>query len=108
MLSKSEMTTVERLERAKATISNPADWGQGINRSCACALDALRVIENETDGDIEVRIAAKALCNALPEDFEEDESDWNHPVAQFNDEPSTTHTDIMALFDRAIAAAREA
>ena len=99
------MLLIDRLTRAKATIENPNDWGKGEDRICACALDALRVLEDERDGDLEVEQATEALLAALPDDFEDDTSDWNHPVAQFNDAPETTHADVMALYDRAIAKA---
>ena len=91
----------ENLIAAKALIDTPAKWGKGCDRVCFCALDAASAIP---DAYIGVRDALKL---ALPADFEPDQSNWNHDVAQFNDEPGTTHADIMALFDRAIAAQDE-
>lgn len=100
-----KLQLIERLRRAKASIDDPSKWGKGDDRECLCALDALRVLEDETDADVEVVIGIARLAKALPEDFLPDDSDWNHPVAQFNDAPETTHDDVMAMYDRAIDAA---
>lgn len=102
------MLLAERLIKAKAVIADPNDWGKGDDRNCACALDALRVGIDETDNDQGVMDAAKLLRVCLPATFETDPNDWNSPVAQFNDRPETTHADIMALYDRAIAKAEGA
>ncbi|NEI71008.1 hypothetical protein GR212_15625 [Rhizobium lusitanum] len=99
------MEIAERLVKAKAIIANPRDWGKGEDRDCACALDALRVGIDETDNEQDVMRAAGLLRDCLPFSFKADPNNWNTPVAQFNDAPETTHADIMALYDRAIAKA---
>lgn len=93
-------SVVENLKAAKALIDTPEKWAQGPEREpCLCAIDAVSAVGGVWEVDL-----SDALERALPEGFEEDHSDWNHPVAQYNDLPTTTHADIMALFDRAIAA----
>ena len=88
------MRLKDDLIAAKALIDTPEKWGKGNGRVSPqaprlCVLGACR-----RDADV-----AHALADALP-------NDWGgHLVHQFNDHPSTTHADIMALFDRAIAKA---
>jgi hypothetical protein len=95
------MGVKENLIAARALIDMPEKWGKGSRglrgtRECAMtACGALKLKSHEFDG---VRLA---LTAALPHG-----SDLTAPaVVRFNDDPSTTHTDIMALFDRAIASA---
>lgn len=90
----------ENLIAAKALIIDPDNWGQGPDRDCYCVLDAVDAVKGSY-GDLE---EANRLGEFLPPDYEPDASNWNHPVAQFNDEPTTTHADVIALLDRAIAA----
>ncbi len=94
-------TVKENLIAARALIDTPEKWGKGPDRDCFCAVDALTDVAYETDFD---DADHHLLGRFLPVDYAPDPSDWNCPVAQFNDDPATTHADIMALFDRAIAA----
>lgn len=93
----------ENLIAAKALIADPMNWGQGPDRDCFCILDAADDVSGKY-GDL---FAADLLGEFLPPGYEPDPSNWNHPVAQFNDDPATTHADIMAVYDRAIAAQDE-
>lgn len=101
----------DQLKAAKALIDTPEKWTKG-----AFARDRDGDDVYETDGDTAVCWCAvgainkafgchagltvvQALYAALPADFQ--------LVASFNDHPDTTHADVMALFDRAIAEASE-
>lgn len=93
----------EDLVAAKALIDTPRKWRKGDydrgGRCCAVGA-VVRVVGGEIS-DAEYSSAALALEAALlPEQGKK--------VFLFNDNPTTTHADIMALFDRAIAAAEAA
>ncbi|MBO9437308.1 hypothetical protein J7354_01410 [Sulfitobacter sp. R18_2] len=97
------------LRKAKARIGTPEKWGKGefftdhpgsdlrdfdeFPSDCpACAYGA----SAWATGSKETTAVDLALEAALPEGF--------GYVNFFNDHPAVTHDDIMALFDRAIAA----
>lgn len=86
------MTLRDDLIKAKALIDTPEKWLQGAlkRNGCFCAMGA--GLETRND---EVLFA---LQHHLPNPA------WD-TIPGFNDAPTTTHADIMALFDRAIAAA---
>lgn len=89
------MTTLERLERGRAWLADPGQWRKGargyVGESPCCAIGAL--------GERRLGDAAEnALLEALPA--------GECSVINYNDRPSTTHADILALYDRAIAAER--
>jgi hypothetical protein len=75
-----------------------AHWGKGdretgrIPRDKFCAMTALGAKRDA---------CRQALIDALPAD----RRDGPYPVVEYNDDPSTTHADVLALFDRAIQAA---
>lgn len=96
------MTTVkENLVAAKALIAEPGDWGKDEYQprpGCYCALGALGAVLG-MDPDDDMGPPEKALALALPTP-----SNNVSRVVDFNDDEHTTHADIMALFDRAIAA----
>jgi hypothetical protein len=87
---------------ARKLIENPIDWGQGArgyggNRpiNTCCALEA---IEDATRGDglLELRIAAyRALQIAAGLKLDSHIAKWND---------NHTHAEVLAAFDRAIAA----
>lgn len=93
----------ENLIAAKALIDTPEKWikGELVSNGCYCSVGAIEQTVPFAPGECAEYAAIEA---ALPPEFEDDTSDWNSVVAQFNDDPTTTHADIMALFDRAIAA----
>ena len=105
------MTLKSDLIAAKALIDTPEKWQKGDYGSvedCMCALGACRAaIYGTTEflprGDWrgDENGLAEALRAALPERWSQSFSG----VSDFNDAPETTHADVMALFDRAIAAA---
>lgn len=108
------MTTLEILKAARELISAPERWtkghfaknGAGIatycrssSAVCWCASgatawvvqdeDASSGVADDIDADVEL---AKTLGGSNPGD-----------VASFNDQPTTTHAEVLALFDRTIA-----
>ena len=103
------MTLKSDLIAAKALIDTPEKWRKGDYGSvntCMCALGACRAAiygtteyNHRADWHGDDTAAAHALNAALPV------SGSMFGVSDFNDAPETTHADVMALFDRAIAAA---
>jgi hypothetical protein len=95
------MTVKDNLIAAKALIDSPEKWGkrfyyQHARTGCMCALGAVRqAVFGQVLGVHDNTPEAEALKDELPK------GRW---VDEFNDHPSTTHADIMALFQRAIAA----
>jgi hypothetical protein len=84
----------ENLIAAKAIIADSKKWGKGRGAapptSGLCALGAAGLSGGWRE--------PAALEDAMPVRWQ------GRPVYAFNDHPDTTHADIMALFDRAIAA----
>jgi hypothetical protein len=68
-----------------------------------CALGAVRAVTLPAFPFIEARVAAReALASFLPPAEDQDAQDQ---IVVFNDAPERTQADVLALFDRAIAAA---
>ncbi|WP_424974222.1 DUF6197 family protein [Dinoroseobacter sp. S124A] len=94
------MTTLEVLRAARAHLSDPARWYRGDfcesdwdgpkGQAPCCALGAVGLFACGKGS------AYEALQAVLPEP--------RGSVTFYNDAPSTTHADILALYDRAIAA----
>lgn len=93
------MTSVkENLIAARALIDTPEKWGKGkyeVSSGCYCAMGALGMAGH---GDVIMFTdeEASALRAGMPSGY--------FSITRFNDRPNTTHADILALFDRAIAA----
>lgn len=118
-------TPIENLRAARALISDSEKWGQNYyaldldgnpldrfrlgpdaasNVSCACALGALLLVgvkEHEFLSSWEVR----ALAAAVPRPSLRDPTAISsYSVWSYNDDDdATTHADVLAMFDRAIA-----
>mgnify|MGYP006346210075 CR=1 FL=1 len=100
------MSVLDALIKARDHISDPAMWYKGgysdDGRTGAedgfpcCAMGALVWVN--PDVGIFCNDAYRPLRDALP-------AEWTS-IPYFNDAPATTHADILALFDRAIAAER--
>jgi len=93
------MTTVkDNLIAARALIDTPERWIKGESRigDCFCALGAIGVVSGPGAEPGLWNGCHEALAHAVP--------NGDLYVARFNDDPDTTHADILALFDRAIAA----
>ena len=90
------MSTVkDDLIAAKALIANPKKWikYEPQRDDCFCTLGALGTISP-------AGLHFQAVYDALP--------DGEVFISHFNDAPTTTHSDIMALFQRAIDAQGDA
>lgn len=103
------MSVRDDLVAAKALIDTPEKWCQGTYakslsaaQPARCTMGALRVITHTDAWAVKNTKPYKALVDQLPKTGEHD---WLMGVVRFNDDPATTHADIMALFDRAINAA---
>lgn len=106
------MTLASDLRAVRAVIDTPEKWTKGafarkVNGDpgsyseavCFCILGAIRVaLSNNRFLRTDLR---NHLRVALPNPIEHDALD------DFNDAPSTTHADVMALFDVAIKKAEE-
>jgi len=100
------MSLKDDLIAAKALIDTPEKWFKGIygnDAGCMCALGACRMQiygspfgGQSKDGTMvgDMNPLTKALVDVLPA------GRWS--VSDYNDAKSTTHADIMALFQRAI------
>ncbi len=103
------MSLADDLRKAKALIDTPEKWVKGAYRNasgCLCAVGAVMVATG-TDPD-GVQAGDKiAPCEWLLVAELPDHLRTHGPagIVVFNDAPSTTHADIMVLFNRAIAAA---
>lgn len=99
-------TLRDDLIAGKSLIADPAHWLKGNiadpDDTCFCAYGAIcfaprgRWFSSDDAG-------LNALTAAIPAGFVSDGSKLK--LALYNDHPDTTHADIMALFDRAIASA---
>lgn len=100
------MTVSDDLRAAKALIDTPEKWGRHLfqdafGRMCirgACGAAAGGIFGGKGALSVET-----ALLMALPAGVRQIAGPLSR-LSVFNDDPSTTHADIMALFDRAIAA----
>lgn len=97
-------TVKENLIAAKALIDTPEKWGKGdyeTSPGCYCVLGAIAAATGHDPEepwlDLPLTIR-KQLKLAMMDDA----ADMD--LCDYNDHPDTTHADIMALFDRAIAA----
>lgn len=93
---------LEILAGARARLTNPVNWCKsrmGIFGGPTCAVGAILI--NYADYS-EHHAAADALAIALS-----GTNRWAC-IVFFNDAPSTTHADVLALFDRAITARKVA
>ncbi len=91
-------TVKENLIAAKDLIADPAKWIKGKSSDgcgCFCIVGACCEV-----GAITAANLLDDLVSA--EDFPD--RGILRPAAAFNDDPATTHADVMSLFDRAIAA----
>jgi len=120
------MTTLEILKKMRALLDKPENWTRRtyardvngepvsmVNPKDAvsfCIMGAYRKVSSPVIGQAPIwsgRAVAhyKALQEQIPKPFFSI-SDFNHDphrtLSAFNDDPSTTHTDMLSLLDRAI------
>lgn len=104
-------TVKETLIAARKLIEKPENWTKGAHARdsegvdvwpddsssvCFCASGAVRLASSGSA--LELFIGQKMLEECLPPSLGYDQ------IPSFNDAPETTHADVLALFDRAIAA----
>jgi hypothetical protein len=107
------MDTVDVLRKARERIAARGGWTQrgfaldhggnevDVDKACRfCMLGALHAV---TESQRTINDARLALARAIGCD-----RGSFSPIIDFNDAPSTTHADIIALFDRAIDAEERA
>ena len=107
------MDTVEILKKARELISDESRWTQGWyaknnngawtswigpDAVCFCSIGAMAHVSKDAVFVIESSPAFAALASAMQEDHDQHEN----VVAEFND--MHTHAEVLAAFDRAIAA----
>jgi galactitol-specific phosphotransferase system IIB component len=88
------------LRAAKAKISRPADWhqeGTYVNaQGCLCAQAAINRAFKSSDYNSDVADQATDYLSKTLKDI-----DLYTYITKYNDDPNTTHADIMNLFDDA-------
>lgn len=103
---------VEDLKAARAVIETPDKWAKGYyaydakgnwtdaDNPEACKFCGIGAVQKVTDGEWgdRARVVEKFLTEVI-------RSDTFLYFPKFNDDPDTTHADVLAAFDRAIAAA---
>lgn len=95
------MSVESDLRAARALIVDPNKWVKHSGRAGEdyCAITACGNVEGVDLESARLDAMWSALKDALP-------PAWQHRhVYDFNDHPTTTHQDILDLFDRAIEAA---
>jgi hypothetical protein len=114
------MTATERallqLQKARERLTPPSAWIKGefardsqrrpvhsasAEATCWCSVGALNAALGEVSGgnpnrELSGDVVARHLLRSVT----------RRPIAQFNDSPYTTHEDVLAAFDEAIAMAK--
>lgn len=105
-LTAGEKAELEVLTRARALIADPRDWCHGAPPSSIdapyCAMTACYSASggaaiNHYGTSLIYVGAISRLSRCMDKPF------GPVPVGTFNDHPDTTHADVLALYDRAIA-----
>lgn len=104
----------ETLVKARELLSDPEKWAKedfaytadeapvhplDPAATCFCLLGALERVTRNRDG-LAYLDARQAIRGMLPGEHD--------CVPEFNDDPDTTHADVLAVLDKAIAARRSA
>ena len=103
-------STADVLRAARALVATPSQWWQyrghrGVEASRSCAGLALAAAEGYPDRhcpDAWLTLASAAGLGDL------DLGDVSEAIYDWNDAPERTHAEVLAAFDRAIAAAEAA
>ena len=101
-------TLVDDLRAARALIADPMRWKRGAApgpRGEMCALRAVATVSNFGEPSKSNWWTKMPGYVALEEALPTEGDHPHHSVGGFNDDPATTHSDVLALFDRAINAA---
>ena len=109
-MSQTEKAAARLLKSPRALIEKPENWVKGTyschveGRPCYCMLGALdQAVDNNQDDDLYVgsplhQTAHNALLDALVDSYTDVGT-----VPDFNDAPTTTHADVLKVYDLAIA-----
>lgn len=105
-------TTAAVLRRAKALIDTPAKWTKGALARDAAGTRLPWSARPPYDGAVcfcAEGALAKAAGESLPHRpwMAMQEAVGTDSLFEWNDEPTTTHAEVMAAFDRAIAACEQ-
>jgi hypothetical protein len=97
------MSVKDDLIAARALIATPEQWAKGGDIDTRAGRYCAAVACNDS------RLAGElygALSRAIPEGYPRPSpGGWVTDLFAYNDDPATTHNDVLALFDRAIEAA---
>lgn len=96
-------STADILRKAKAHISDPKDWFKGEFCPTGCWYDAVNGVK-PCCMEGAIGFAGGDTMNDNPEYQFVKKAVGTFPCG-FNDDPETTHADVMSAFDRAIALA---
>lgn len=100
------MNEVEIIKGAREILSDPNRWHKGalenVDRSAMCILGAA---DKACEGHWDARYIAEDLLEEhLPGGVEAFKGRKLVPIAAFNDDPLTTHEDVLTLLDKTLAA----
>lgn len=95
------MSAADTLRAARALIDTPEKWCKGAARiGCRrCIVGALLDVAGYPRTEMRIYGPARNVLHDLVRAQGHEVIDW------WNDDPATTHADVLALFDRAIARA---
>ena len=112
--------TKEILIKARALIADPEHWikedyiqdinhnslnytDRGQEAKCFCFIGALIYARNTTDDKVRITELDNLIIPHIPKEFKGG-CDYYASIVAFNDDPSTTHSDVLAVLDQAIGA----
>lgn len=113
-MSQHEKAAARLLKSARALIADEKNWVKGAyychveGRSCYCMVGALdQAVDDNTDdylwpGSPLHQTAANALLDALFDSELDGVSPQEQTIPNFNDAPTTTHEDVLKVYDLAI------
>jgi hypothetical protein len=95
--------STETIKAAREFLSDPARWHKGSysnqNHDAFCLLGALEHVSvNASSWDAE-----DLIVEHLPGGVEAFTTPQLRPIAAFNDDPATTHQDVLNLLDKTLA-----
>lgn len=93
------------LERARALIEK--HWGKGLwydeTNNTYCALGAIQAAGSRANDPVHAALSINSASEkAIPYLRKALPTKWGESIMRFNDAPSTTHADVLEVYDRAI------
>lgn len=93
----------ETIKAAREFLSDPTRWHQGSysneNYSAFCLLGTLEHVSVK----LSMYDAEELIVEHLPGGVEAFTNEHLRPIAAFNDDPATTHQDVLNLLDKTLA-----